>query len=456
MAVNGNVSFWFQQIGHPVRRPPLDGPRDFDVCIVGAGYTGLWTAHYLKQADPGLRIAVLEREFAGFGASGRNGGWLSAKIPGSAKRYAQVRDRAAVLAFQRWMNQAVDEVIAVAADNDIEADVLRSGYLRVAHSPAQLARLAAAHEADRRWGHTDQVMLSAAELADRVRIDGALGAVFNPHCARINPAKLVVGLAELVERSGVTIYESTPVTRIEPGAAHTPFGVVRAERIVRATEGYTPTLAGERRSVLPMNSSMIVTEPLPAAMWDAIGWAGAELLSDQTHAYMYGQRTADGRIAVGGRGNPYRFGGGTNPRGTTGASTVQALREVLTRLFPSTATLRIDHAWSGVLAVPRDWCASISFDRRTGLARAGGYTGQGVAAANLAARTMRDLLLGRNTELTRLPWVDHPVRRWEPEPLRWLGVQGMYAAYRAADRAEFTHRTTTSPIAKIADLISGR
>ncbi|MGP4021389.1 NAD(P)/FAD-dependent oxidoreductase [Saccharopolyspora sp. 5N708] len=456
MAVNGNVSFWFQQIGHPARRAPLTGSCEVDVCIVGAGYSGLWTAYYLKRADPSLRIAVLEREFAGFGASGRNGGWLSAKIPGSAKRYARARGRDAVLAFQRRMTDAVDEVIAVAETEGIDADARKSGYLRVAYSPAQLARLTASHEADRHWGHVDQIELSAAELTERVRVDGALGGLFNPHCARINPAKFAIGLARLVERGGVPIYESTPVTSIEPGAAHTPFGTVRAQHVVRATEGYTSSLPGGRRSVLPMNSSMIVTEPLPTETWAAIGWQGAELLSDQTHAYMYGQRTADGRIAIGGRGNPYRFGGGLNPRGSTGASTVQALRETLTRIFPSTATLRIDHAWSGVLAVPRDWCASIHFDRHTGLARMGGYTGHGVTATNLAARTVRDLLLGRDTELTRLPWVDHPVRRWEPEPLRWLGVQGMYAAYRAADRTEFGGRTTTSPIAKIADLISGR
>ncbi|CAM5521789.1 FAD-dependent oxidoreductase [Streptomyces badius] len=211
-----------------------------------------------------------------------------------------------------------------------------------------------------------------------------------------------------------------------------------------------------------MNSSMIATEPLPARVWDAIGWEGRETLGDMAHAYFYAQRTADDRIALGGRGYPYRFGSATDNDGRTQASTVTALRDLMVRLFPITAGVPIAHAWSGVLGVPRDWCATVTLDRSTGLGYAGGYVGSGVATANLAARTLRDLIQQDSgqagpTDLTALPWVNHKVRRWEPEPFRWLGVHGMYAAYRAADRRETASpRPGTDPLAKAADRIAGR
>lgn len=291
---------------------------------------------------------------------------------------------------------------------------------------------------------------------------GAVGSTWTPHGARLHPAKLVKGLADVVEALGVTIHESTPVTEIKPKHAVTPYGTVRAPYILRCTEGFTASLKGQKRTWLPMNSSMIVTEPLPARIWDTIGWEGRETLGDMAHAYFYAQRTADDRIALGGRGYPYRFGSATDNDGRTRPGTVAALRDLMVRLFPTTAGVHVDHAWSGVLGVPRDWCATVTLDRSTGLGWAGGYVGSGVATANLAARTLRDLIQQDSgqagpTDLTALPWVNHKVRRWEPEPFRWLGVHGMYAAYRAADRRESTSpRAGTDPVARVADRIAGR
>ncbi|RSS82708.1 FAD-dependent oxidoreductase, partial [Streptomyces sp. WAC05292] len=237
----------------------------------------------------------------------------------------------------------------------------------------------------------------------------------------------------------------------------TPYGTVRAPFVLRCTEGFTASLKGQKRSWLPMNSSMIVTAPLPEATWQRIGWDGAETLGDMAHAYMYAQRTADGRIALGGRGVPYRFGSRTDNDGSTSASTVASLTHLLTAFFPALAGVEITHAWSGVLGVPRDWCATVSLDRTTGLGWAGGYVGSGVATSNLAGRTLRDLVLGDTTELTTLPWVNHRVRPWEPEPFRWLGVHALYAAYREADRREAaTHTPTTTPLARLANRIAGR
>ncbi|MCB5166160.1 FAD-binding oxidoreductase [Streptomyces bambusae] len=459
--VNGGISFWYAQDGTPPPREPLPGDTTADVCIVGGGYTGLWTAYYLKQAAPFLRVTVLEQKFCGYGASGRNGGWLYNGIAGR-NRYAKLHGHDAAARLQQAMNATVTEVVDTAAKEGIDADIHQGGVLEVAYTPAQLTRLKAFHEAETAFGETDRLLLGARETADRIRVTGAVGGAWTPHGARIHPVKLAKGLAAACEALGVRIHESTPVTEITRGRATTPYGTVRAPYVLRCTEGFTAGLKGHKRAWLPMNSSMIVTDPIPASVWAELGWEGRETLGDMAHAYMYAQRTADDRIAIGGRGVPYRFGSRTDNDGTTQPATVEALRDILVRFFPQLAGTRIAHAWSGVLGVPRDWCATVTLDRSTGLGWAGGYVGSGVATANLAARTLRDLVQqdsgqGGATDLTTLPWVNHKVRNWEPEPFRWLGVHALYAAYREADRREAAaHSATTTPLARLADRISGR
>ena len=463
---NGGVSFWYSAIGLPAPRPALDGSVEADVCVVGGGYTGLWTAYYLKKADPSLRITVLEQRFCGYGASGRNGGWLYNGFAGRGV-FARTYGKPGAIAMQQQMNASVDEVIAVCAAEGIEADIVKGGMMEVARTPAQLERLRAYVENERSFGETGQQLLSAAEAAERIAVAGTLGGTWTPHGARIQPAKLAQGLARVVQAMGVTVHEETTVLEIVPGGSGAPAkavtarGTVSARFVLRATEGFTSALRGEKRSWLPMNSSMVVTEPLPASFWEAVGWSGRETLGDMAHAYMYAQRTADDRIALGGRGVPYRFGSRTDNDGTTPQKTIDQLRQIVLDFFPAAGDVRIDHAWSGVLGVPRDWCSTVELDRATGLGLAGGYVGSGVTTTNLAARTLRDLVLrelggGQDTALTGLPWVGHQVRAWEPEPLRWIGVHGMYAAYHAADRQERGGRATTSPIARVADVISGR
>lgn len=452
--INGRVSHWFDQL--PTPRAALPGDRDADVCIIGAGYTGLWTAYYLKRAEPSLRIIVVEARFAGFGASGRNGGWLSGLAPGHRAMLAKRHGREAVIGWQRALNDAVDEVIAVAAAEGIDADIVKGGSLDVARTPAQVKRLRAEVDADRSWGVDEVRILSAAEAAQRIAIDGLLLASYTPHCARIQPARLARGLAEAVERLGVTVYEQTPVSEIRAGVAVTGTGSVRAPVVLRATEGFTAGLPELRRLWLPMNSAMIATEPLPARVWESIGWAGRETLGDTAHGFFYAQRTADDRIALGGRAIPYRFASRIDRDGRVATSTMAHLTEVLNDVFPQTLGMGIAHGWCGVLAVPRDWSAGVALDPVSGLGWAGGYVGHGVTAANLAGATLADLVLRRDTALTRMPWVDHRSRNWEPEPLRWLGVRGMYAAYTLADRHEAGGRARTSPVAVIADAIARR
>ncbi|MFB7996777.1 NAD(P)/FAD-dependent oxidoreductase [Streptomyces sp. NPDC056002] len=461
VTVNGGISFWYADDGIPTAREPLPGDASADVVIVGGGYTGLWTAYYLKKAAPFLRITVLEQKFCGYGASGRNGGWLYNGIAGR-DRYAKLHGRDAAVRLQEAMNDTVSEVIRAAADEEIDADIHQGGVLEIAYTPAQLARLKAFHAAELAYGEKDRTLHGARETAERVRVFGAVGSTWTPHGARLHPVKLLKGLAAAVEALGVTIHESTPVTEIKPKHAVTPYGTVRAPYILRCTEGFTASLKGQRRTWLPMNSSMIATEPLTDAQWESIGWEGRETLGDMAHAYMYAQRTADGRIALGGRGVPYRYGSRTDNDGRTQPATIESLTALLTRFFPQLAGVAVTHAWSGVLGVPRDWCATVTLDRATGLGWAGGYVGSGVATTNLAARTLRDLVQqdsGQSgpTDLTTLPWVNHKVRKWEPEPFRWLGVHGMYATYNAADHRELTtHTTDSSRLARAADRVAGR
>ncbi|MFE9838780.1 NAD(P)/FAD-dependent oxidoreductase [Streptomyces sp. NPDC005551] len=459
--VNGGISFWYAQDGLPAPREPLPGDASADVVIVGGGYTGLWTAYYLKKAAPFLRITVLEQKFCGYGASGRNGGWLYNGIAGR-DRYAKLHGHDAAVHLQQAMNETVGEVVRVAAEEGIDADIHQGGVLEVAYTPAQLARLKAFHATELSYGEEDRELYGARETAGRVRVADAVGSTWTPHGARLHPVKLLKGLAAAVEALGVTVHEQTPVTEIRPRHAVTPYGTVRAPYVLRCTEGFTASLKGQRRTWLPMNSSMIATEPLTDAQWESVGWAGRETLGDMAHAYMYAQRTADGRIALGGRGVPYRFGSRTDNDGRTQRATVEALHEILVRFFPSLAGVRVAHAWSGVLGVPRDWCATVTLDRSTGLGWAGGYVGSGVATANLAARTLRDLIQHDSgqagpTGLTALPWVGHRVRKWEPEPFRFAGVHGMYATYRTADRRELTtHSAESSRLARLADRVAGR
>lgn len=456
MTVLGKLSFWYADIGLPdTRRAPLTGEAEADVAIIGAGYTGLWTAYYLKALDPGLRVTLLDKHFAGYGASGRNGGWLSGGFSWNHARYAETHGEAAVRRMVAAMTGTVDEVIAVAGAEGIDADILRCDELMVATNPAQQTRMLAetAHRAH--WGEAGRVhAIGAAETRARVAIPGALGALVVEGVARIQPAKLVRGLAEAVERRGAVIHEDSAVTGIAPGMVRTSQGVLRAPVILRCTEGFTATLPGLRRDWLPMNSAQIVTEPLSAETWAQIGWDGHEILGDFDHTYCYCQRTREGRITVGARGVPYRFGSAIDRDGVPDAETIRRLTAILHRHFPAARGARIDHAWCGVLAVPRDWCATVGLGA-DGIGWAGGYVGTGVSTSNLAGRTLADLALGRRTDLSGLPWVNRRPRRWEPEPLRWLGVRAMYRLFAAADRAEAAGGSP-SRLAALGNRLTGR
>ena len=453
----GGISFWYADIGLPKPRPPLPGDCDVDICIIGAGYTGLWSAYYLKKADPSLNILIVEKNFAGFGASGRNGGWLTGGFSWNHERYLRTSTPDAVRAMVRAMNGTVDEVIRVAEAEAITADILRTEELMVATNRAQLIRLSAEVKHRQFWGEQGRVwQIGADEARARVNIPGVLGGMVVSGVARVQPAKLVQGLAAVVEGLGVTIAEGTEVTGIAAGVVDTKRGRVRAKIILRCTEGFTATLKDSHREWLPVNSAQIATPVLPPEVWDQIGWQGHEIFGDFANAYCYCQRTREGRITVGARGVPYRFGSRIDKDGAPDAGTIARLTAILHRHFPAAISYGVDHAWCGVIGVPRDWCATVGLDPATGIGWAGGYVGVGVSTSNLAGRTLADLALGRKTELIGLPWVNRRVRNWEREPLRWLGVHGMYALLRIADGREARLDIPPSRLARLGNWLTGR
>ncbi|WP_244246902.1 NAD(P)/FAD-dependent oxidoreductase [Nocardioides euryhalodurans] len=408
------------------------------MAVVGAGFTGLWTAHYLAEADPSLRIAVLEAETVGFGASGRNGGWCSALFPASLGALARMSDPEAALAQHAAMRQTVDEVGAVAAAEGLDVDYAKGGTISLVRNRAQLVRAREDVAQARRWGlGPDQLDLLDEDRA-RAMLDGSgtLAGLYTPDCAALHPLRLARGLAAAASRRGVHIHEHSRATRIGPGRVETPAGTVHAGTVVRATEAFTAGLPGERRTLAPVYSLVIATEPLPAETWERIGLARRETFADHRHLVIYGQRTADDRLVFGGRGAPYHLGSRMQPGFEHEPRVFAQLRSTLVDLLPVLRDARFTHAWGGAVGVPRDWCASVGLDRDTRIGWAGGYVGDGVGTTNLAGRTLRDLVLDRDTELTRLPWVGHRSRRWEPEPLRWLGINAGLHAITWADREE--------------------
>ena len=427
---------WWDGLLTGPTRAPLTQDESVDVAIVGGGFTGLWTAYYLLKADPSLSVLVLEAEHVGFGASGRNGGWVSALYPVGARVLARDHGKHATRDLFAALRESVDEVGAVAAAEGIDCGFHKGGTLVVATNRAQATRSRAEVRESGYWC-TGMTWLEAPAAAERLAVRELHGATFNPSCARIHPYRLALGLARAAEEKGARIHERTRVADAGDRTLRTDEGItVRARHIIRATEAWTARLPGHRRTVAPVYSLVVATAPLPRSLWDRIGLADAETFSEHRHVIVYGQRSMDDRLVFGGRGAPYHFGSGIRPEFDTDHQVFSTLRQSLTQLIPAAEGVEFTHAWGGPLGIARDWHPGVGYDPATGVGYAGGYVGDGVALSNLAGRTLADLVTGRPTELTRLPWVQHRSRRWEPEPLRWLGVNAGLQLATLADREE--------------------
>jgi glycine/D-amino acid oxidase-like deaminating enzyme len=443
-----SYSYWLETSGDDLTpRPPLDGSVTTDVAVMGAGYTGLWTAYYLLRRDPSLRVAVVEREIAGFGASGRNGGWCYPGFPVSAGLLRERFGIEAARAVSRAMSETVDEIERAIDEEGIDAQWQRGGALRLARGEHQRPAIEGAYQALEALGLAGGYqLLDAAQTAEKVRVTDVVCSLFNPAGASIHPARLARGLARAVERRGGTIYEQTSVIDYDGGDKPrliTPRGDVWAKTIVLAGEAYGQELAKLRRTLVPMYSLIVLTEPLAESDWAQIGWRNRELVASSRMSVDYLNRTADGRILFGGRGAPYKLHSRIADAFDRHEPTHEMLRRMTIEWFPMLRDVRFTHAWGGPLGMPRDWMPTTSYDAAAGIARAGGYTGQGVATANLFGRILTDLIRGEVTPLTQLPTVNHRSPRWEPEPLRWLGIRYAQEGMARLDRE--AERTGTAP-----------
>ncbi|WP_217697889.1 NAD(P)/FAD-dependent oxidoreductase [Sinomonas mesophila] len=456
---NGELGFWMT--GQADKRPSFPrftGQDSVDVAIVGGGYTGLWAAYFAKKLEPSLSVAVFEAEQVGYGASGRNGGWLSAMPAGNRARFARASEGGieASRALQREFVHGVDAVLDILKAEGIDADQDKGGALVAAHTEAGLGRLVARREADLKYGLTEDEsqLIGRNEFQSQINISTVHGGLFYKHCARIHPAKLVYGLADTLTSMGVQIYEGSRVDSVEGKTLTLANGRVSAAKTFICTEGYSGPLLG-KRTLIPINSSMIITKPLSDEAWEQIGWNGAKCLNDSAHTFIYSQRTADGRIAMGGRGVPYRFGSGTGGDGATAQSTIDLILHKLSTFFPG-IPFEAEHAWSGVLGVTRDWNGGVHWDPASGVGSSTGYAGHGVTAAYVGARTLVELAFEKETERTSLPWVGYRSKKWEPEPLRFLGVHAMYRLFGIADQWEERRGSSqTSLLAKFGSRLAG-
>ena len=448
-------SFWLDSIAqHRVKREPLEENIDVDVAIVGGGYSGLWSAYYLKLLQNDLRIAVIESDHVGFGASGRNGGWCSGFLPVTLSDLDREHGRDAAINMYRESFRTLDEIESVLANEDIDCDYHRGGTIQGATNLVQQKRIVDEVAEMKSYGFTesDTRLLTTNECLSKISIQGLFSSSYTPHCAAIHPAKLAFGLARAVEKRGVKIYENSRVIKIGSQCVELQDTKVRCQIVVRATEGFTSQLKHHRRTLAPLYSYMVVTEPLSDSQRAEIGWLNRETYHDARNMIIYVQITKDGRIAFGGRGAPYHFGSRVKPAFDTHEVIHKRIIESMHQVFPVTKSLEITKRWGGPLGVPRNWHPSVNYDAKTGLASLGGYVGDGVASTNLAARTLAHLIINDSHPLTKLPWVNYSSRQWEPEPMRYFGINGLLKLSAGIDRHESSTNKPDKVRAKILDI----
>ena len=435
------ISLWMDQLDEPLcARPALRQDLDVDVCIIGAGYTGLWTAYYLKRQAPQLNIAVIEANIAGFGASGRNGGWLMGNLLGEDRLLATLSPQQRRESID-LLHGIPDEVHQVLLREGIACDYRKGGVLYcAARYPEQERSLRAWLDDLYRLGMTedDYRWLRPEQLETQLKISTPYGAIFNPHVATVQPAKLVRGLARTVEAMGVPIYENTPAIDWQAGEVRTPLARIRSHWVVPSVEGYAASLPPLGRHQLPVQSLLVATEPLPESTWEQIGLGQGQAFSESSRQVTYGQRSADNRLVFGARGG-YRFGGRLREDFTLTGNEVELRRYLFGELFPQLEHVRITHSWGGNLGMARRFRPHMLCDRQRGIALSGGYGGEGVGASNLGGRTLAALILDQHSVLTTQPWVhdNRPLSSlasWPPEPCRWVGYNAIIQSFVHEDR----------------------
>ena len=452
-----NTSFWWESLEPWIKRPSLTSNLDVDVAIVGAGYTGLWSAYWLMKTDPNLKIVILEAEHVGFGASGRNGGWVSALWPAPLDSIVKQRGKQRAFEFQSRLQELIPEIGETLKTENIVADFKLAGTAVFATNQAQLNRLKSENQSYLDLGFNESDYKIDYELANLPLVPDLIAAHTTRHCASINPAKLVTQLAKVVEKQGVQIFETSRVTLIEPNKVFTNTFQVKAKNIIQATEGYSYSLKHNRRKIAPIHSLMFATDQIPESLLTKLRIEPGQTFADARNLVIYGQRTSDNRIAFGGRGAPYRFKSQVGKHVEMHQSAFEYLQLALVGLFPDLKPYvhSGNHKWGGPIGVTRDWRPTVSVDPKSGVCYAGGYAGDGVAASYLAGQTLADLITNTHSVRTTDPWVNHQSPNWEIEPIRFILINFVSKLISFADRKEESANKQSWMMKKLWKILKG-
>jgi glycine/D-amino acid oxidase-like deaminating enzyme len=450
------LGYWIEEAGEVEPRPPLSGSLEADVVVVGGGYTGMWTAWYLRHLQPGARVVLLESEpVCGHGPSGRNGGFCNAMWFSLASMRGRWGDEPA-LRVARAAEQAVARIAAFCEEHAVDAWLRPAGYLQVSTAPAHDGAWERSVRACRELGVPEMLQpLSAAEVAERCASPAFRAGAVSPTSATVQPARLALGLRRQLLAAGVEIYESSPVRNFhedEEGVeVSTAAGAVVADRGVLAIGAGAKGRFGPLRGRLTVASSHIVlTEPVPDVL-EEIGWTGDACITDSRALLHYFRTTPDGRIAFGWGGGRIAMGANTKGRAEVDADVVAAATADLYQYFPALRDRRITHAWGGPIDASPTHLPSIRALGHNAWVAAG-YTGNGVGPSNMIGRSLAALVLDREDDHTTLAFVDDQTPRLPPEPFHWIGGEAIRLGILHKERAELENRQPSKLAAAVANV----
>ncbi len=423
---------------------PLQGDIDVDVAIVGGGFTGLSSAYHLKKAEPNLRVALLESEVIGFGASGRNGGFnmtlFGLTLSITALRFSKQKAKEA----HHYMERAVDYLRDLVSELGIDCDYEHPGFLRVATSEKYKKRILHEMELAYKLGLEGIEWLDESQTREQVRSPLYLGAWWEPRCGILNPAKLAWGWTDVIRPMGVEIFENSPVAEIvrENGKIRlvTPNGIVRSDKVVMATNAWSHFFKELKRKQVPVWTHIVMTEPLTEKHFEEIGWQNRQGIEDARNMVHYYRLTVDNRLVMGGRDVSLSYG--QDMEKDLNPITFEGLKDDVREIFPALKDIQFTHEWGGPVSVPLDMAPAIGFAGDKNVVYSLGTVGHGVSMTQLNGRTVADLILERQTDLTDVFFVNRRTIPWPPEPLRNLAIKAILGYMHWEDRLYDSKRVT--------------
>ena len=429
-------SFWLSTRDYEPN-PALEGSHEVDVAVVGGGFTGLSAAHFLKREEPGMKVALMESQVIGYGASGRNGGFsmtlFGMNLSLTAKRFSREKAKEA----HHYMERAVDTLQELIETHRIDCDYEHPGFLRVATSERYRDRILHEIELAESLGLEGIEWLGQDRLSEEVRSPFYLGAWWEPRCGLLNPAKLAWGWKDVVEGQGVEVYEQTPVVEIRREAKGkirltVPWGEVVAKKLVLATNAYSHLIPQLKRKQAPIWTYIVLTEPLRDEHFQEIGWRNRQGIEDARDLVHYYRLTADNRLLMGGRDVSMAFGRDMDL--DRNEEIFIGLERDVRSVFPALKDISFTHRWGGPVSVPVDLAPALGYLGTQDTVYSLGCVGHGVSMTHLNGKTVADLTLGRRTDLTDTFFVNRTTIPWPPEPFRFLASRALTEFMRWEDR----------------------